>query len=198
MYSWNRRKNPTTGLQASDAYTATAWVVKHADEIGGDPERIAVGGDSCGGNLTAAVALMARDRKYPSLVFQLLLYPCVDYEFERPSCLENAKGYYLTLDAMHWFWEYYLTSETDATNPYASPLPAKDLSNLPPALVVTAEFDPLRDQGEAYAKRLQAANTPVSYKCYDGMIHCFLSFPKQIEQARKGLQEVADAIRVAV
>jgi len=181
-----------------DAYAATVWVARNAQALGGDPGRIAIGGDSCGGNLTAAVALMAREQKYPSLSFQLLLYPCVDYEFERPSCLENAKGYYLTLDAMHWFWKHYLTSETDAANPYASPLRAENLSDLPPALIITAEFDPLRDQGEAYAKRLQEANVPVIYKCYDGMIHCFLSFPKQIERAKEGLQEVVEAIRADV
>ena len=92
----------------------------HALEIGGDPTRIAIGGDSCGGNLTAAVALMARERQGPSLVFQMLIYPCTDYEFERLSCLENAEGYYLTLDAMHWFWKQYLHSEADAVHPYAS------------------------------------------------------------------------------
>jgi len=184
-------------VAAEDAYAATIWAANHALEIGGDPTRIAIGGDSCGGNLAAVVALMARERRSPPLGFQLLLYPCTDYEFERPSALENALGYYLSLDAMRWFWKHYLNSEADAIHPYASPLRAEDLRGLPPALVVTAEFDPLRDQGEAYAKRLREANVPVAYKCYDGMIHCFLSFASELEQAKAGLREVIEALRSA-
>ncbi len=180
-----------------DAYAATAWVARHAQELGGDSTRIAIGGDSCGGNLTAVVALMAREHRSPPLVFQMLLYPCTDYEFERPSCLENGLGYYLTLDAMRWFWMHYLNSSADAAHPHASPLRALDLSNLPPALVITAEFDPLRDQGEAYAMRLLSANVPVTYRCYDGMIHCFLSFAKELERAKEGLREVIEALRSA-
>ena len=184
-------------VAAEDAYAATIWAANRASEIGGDPTRIAIGGDSCGGNLAAVVALMARERRSPPLRFQLLLYPCTDYEFERPSCLENAKGYYLTLDAMRWFWKHYLNSEAEAAHPYASPLRAEDLRGLPSALFVTAQFDPLRDQGEAYAKRLRDANVPVTYKCYDGMIHCFLSFASELEQAQAGLREVIEALRSA-
>ncbi|MBV8887571.1 MAG: alpha/beta hydrolase [Chroococcidiopsidaceae cyanobacterium CP_BM_RX_35] len=199
VVSVNYRLAPEHKFPAAveDAYAATAWVANHASEIGGDPTRIAIGGDSCGGNLTAVVALMARERKTPRLGFQMLLYPCTDYEFERPSALENAFGYYLTLDAMRWFWKHYLNSEVEATHPYASPLRAEDLRGLPSALFVTAQFDPLRDQGEAYAKRLREAKVPVTYKCYDGMIHCFLSFAKELEQARAGLLEVIAALQSA-
>ncbi len=199
VVSVNYRLAPEHKFPAAteDAYAATAWVARHAQELGGDPTRIAIGGDSCGGNLTAVVALMAREHTSPPLVFQMLLYPCTDYEFERPSCLENAKGYYLTLDAMRWFWMHYLKSSADAAHPHASPLRARDLSNLPPALVITAEFDPLRDQGEAYAMRLLEANVPVTYRCYDGMFHCFLSFAKELEQTQAGLREVIEALRSA-
>ena len=199
VVSVNYRLAPEHKFPAAveDAYAATVWVANHASEIGGDPTRVAIGGDSCGGNLTAVVALMARERRSPQLGFQMLLYPCTDYEFERPSALENAKGYYLTLDAMRWFWKHYLNSEAEAAHPYASPLRAEDLRGLPSTLVVTAQFDPLRDQGEAYAKRLREANVPVTYKCYDGMIHCFLSFASELEQAKAGLREVVEALRSA-
>jgi len=197
VVSVNYRLAPEHKFPAAveDAYAACVWVASQAQELGGDPTRIAIGGDSCGGNLTAVVALMARERKNPPLAFQMLLYPCTDYEFERPSCLENAKGYYLTLDAMRWFWRQYLNSEADAAHPSASPLRAEDLSNLPPALVITAQFDPLRDQGEAYATRLREANVPVTYKCYDGMIHCFLSFASKLERAQAALIDISEALR---
>lgn len=180
-----------------DAYAATAWIASHAAQMGGDPARIAIGGDSCGGNISAVVALMARERVGPTLTFQVLLYPCTDYEFDSPSCQQNASGYYLTLEAMHWFWQHYLNNSASAESTYASPLRAFDLRSLPPALVVTAEFDPLRDQGEAYALRLQKAGVPVTCKRYDGMIHCFLSFASRLKRAKDGLEEVTEVLRGA-
>lgn len=180
-----------------DAYAATAWVASHASEIGGDRDRVAVGGDSCGGNLAAVVALMARERENLRLIFQLLIYPCTDYEFDRPSCLENAQGYYLTLDGMRWFWRQYLENEADAAHPYASPLRSESLQNLPPALVITAQFDPLRDQGEAYADRLSKAGVPVTCQCYNGMIHCFLSFPSMLDKAKKAHNQVIKTLQSA-
>ena len=176
-----------------DCYTATKWVAENANAIGGDPTRIAVGGDSAGGNLAAVVALMARDRGKPPLVYQLLVYPCTNFAvFDTPSHRENAEGYFLTKDDMVWFMNLYLRSEADAHNPYASPLRAHDFRGLPPALVVTAEFDPLRDEGEAYAARLREAGVPVVCTRYNGMIHGFLSMP--FEKGKKARREVAAAL----
>jgi len=181
---------------ADDCYAVTRWVAENSEAIGGDPTRIAVGGDSAGGNLAAVVALMARDRGKPPLVYQLLVYPCTNFAvFDTPSHRENAEGYFLTIDDMVWFMNLYLRSEADAHNPYASPLRAHDFRGLPPALVVTAEFDPLRDEGEAYAARLREAGVPVVCTRYNGMIHGFLSMP--LEKGRKARQEVAANLRSA-
>ena len=178
-----------------DCYAATKWVAENANTIGGDPTRIAIGGDSAGGNLTAVIALMARERGTPPLVYQLLVYPATDFANDTPSHRENADGYFLTEDDTVWFMNLYLRSEADANNPYASPLRAQDFSGLPPALVITAEFDPLRDEGEAYAARLSEAGVPVVCTRYNGMIHGFLSMP--FDQARKARQEVAANLRSA-
>jgi acetyl esterase len=182
---------------AEDAYAATRWVAEHAAEIGADPRRIAVGGDSAGGNLAAVVALMARDRGGPSLAFQLLVYPVTDYNFHTESYRQNAEGYLLTRHSMQWFWNHYLTSEADGGNPHASPIRAKDLSGLPPALVITAEFDPLRDEGEAYTNRLREAGVPAAYTCYEGMIHGFFGMSAVVDKAKQAVGEAAGALQVA-
>jgi len=178
-----------------DAFAATRWVADHADEIGMDARRIAVAGDSAGGNLAAAVALMARDRGGPGLAFQLLLYPVLDHRFDTPSYRENATGYHLTRAAMIWSWRHYLNSQQDGDSPYASPARADDLSGLPATLIMTAEYDPLRDEGEAYAERLSAAGVPVTLKRYDGLIHGFARRTNVLERAREALQDAADALR---
>ena len=180
---------------ADDCYATTKWVVENADAIGGDPTRVAVGGDSAGGNLAAVVTLMARDRGTPPLVYQLLIYPVTNFAFDTPSYRENAKGYFLTKDVMVWHWNQYLESEADGQNGYASPLQAEDLRGLPPALVITAEFDPLRDEGEAYAARLREAGVPVVCTRYNGMIHGFLSMP--FDKGQKARQEAAAGLRAA-
>ena len=180
---------------ADDCYAATKWVAENSDAIGGDPTRIAVGGDSAGGNLAAVVALMARHRGTPALVYQLLIYPVTNFAFTTPSYQENAEGYFLTRDAMVWHWNLYLQNEADGHNTYASPLQAQDLYGLPPALVITAEFDPLRDEGEAYAARLREAGVPVVCTRYNGMLHGFLSMP--VEKGKKARQEVAAGLRSA-
>jgi len=183
---------------ADDSYAATRWVAENAAAIGGDPARIAIGGDSAGGNLTAVVALMARDRGGPQLVFQLLVYPVTDDpSANHPSYRENADGYFLTRDMMHWFWDHYRAPGLDRNEPYLSPLRARDLRGLPPALVVTAEFDPLRDEGEAYAAKLREAGVPVQLKRYDGMIHGFFGMGALLTQARTATREAADALRAA-
>jgi len=180
-----------------DCYAATKWVVLNAASFAGDPTRVAVGGDSAGGNLTAAVALMAADRGAPTLAYQLLIYPVTNYAFDTPSYKENADGYLLTRDAMQWFWSHYLASENDGRNAYASPMRARDCRRVPPALVITAEFDPLRDEGEAYAARLREAGVPVEVKRYNGMIHGFFSLGHVLEQGKKAVVDAAARLRAA-
>jgi acetyl esterase len=180
-----------------DSYAATRWIADHATSIGADPARIAVGGDSAGGNLAATVSLAARERGGPPLVFQLLIYPVTDHAYDTPSYKENADGYFLTRDAMVWFWNHYLDREADGRNPLASPLRASDLRSLPPAFVMTAEYDPLRDEGEMYAKRLRDAGVPVTLTRYDGTIHGFFIMGNALSVARRGMQDAAAALRAA-
>jgi acetyl esterase/lipase len=182
---------------ADDCYAATIWAAQHATRLNGDPSRIAVGGDSAGGNLAAAVALMARDRGGLSLIFQLLVYPVTARDFETASYRQNAEGYNLTLDGMRWYWEQYLQSPDDASHPYAAPMVARDLKGLPPALVITAEYDPLCDEGEAYAKRLQAAGVATTCKRYDGMIHGFFGMPAVLDQGKQAIADACAALRQA-
>jgi acetyl esterase len=181
-----------------DAYAATAWIARNAAEFGADPKRVAVGGDSAGGNLAAVVALMSRDRGGPVIKFQVLIYPITDWNFDTPSYRENADGYFLTRDSMIWFGQQYLTKESDADSPYASPLRAKSLADLPPAFVMTAEYDPLRDEGEAYAKRLTEEGVPTELKRYHGMIHGFVRRLRLMGQARTALADVAAALKKAL
>lgn len=182
---------------ADDCYAATKWVAENAESFGGDSSRIAVGGDSAGGNLAAVVTLMARDRGGPAICFQVLVYPVTDFNFNRPSYVENAEGYFLTREGMQWFWNHYLGDERDGAEPYASPLREKDLSSLPPALVLTAEYDPLRDEGEEYAARLRTAGVPTRLTRYDGMIHAFFRRTDQFARAEEAQAEVAEALRKA-
>jgi acetyl esterase len=181
-----------------DAYAATSWAAANPAEISGDPARLAVGGDSAGGNLAAAVALMARDRGSPKLAFQLLIYPISSFQFDFPSYQENAQGFLLTTADMRWYWGHYLAAEEDGRGPYASPLQAPDLSGLPPALVITAEYDPLRDEGEAYAACLREAGAQVTSTCYRGMIHGFLTRAAVLDQGKHGLQQATEALRNAL
>jgi acetyl esterase len=183
---------------ADDCYAATQWVMNNATLINGDPDRVAVGGDSAGGNLAAVVALMARDRGGPALVFQLLVYPVTDYYTPgTPSYQQNADGYFLSRDDMAWFWNHYLNGEADADNPYACPLRAASLAGLPSALVITAEFDPLRDEGEMYAARLRESGVAAALVRYDGMIHGFFSMAGVLEQGKKALALAAARLRSA-
>jgi acetyl esterase len=180
---------------AEDAYAAVRWVAGHAAEINADPRRIAVGGDSAGGNLAAVAALMARDRGGPALLYQVLIYPVTHYAFDTASYRENGEGYMLTRDSMVWFWHHYLEAPEQGKSPYASPLLADNLSDLPPALVITAEYDPLRDEGGAYATRLREAGVPVIQKRYDGTIHGFFWMAGVLEEGRKAMEEVAQRLR---
>ena len=180
-----------------DCYAATLWVAEHAAEINGDASRIAVGGDSAGGNLTAVVTQMVRDQGGPRLVFQLMIYPGTDFTSQTLSKKENGEGYFLTLEDMDWYEGHYLNSEADKLNPLASPLLAKDLSNLPPALILTAEYDPLRDEGEEYGRRLREAGVPVIVRRYNGLIHGFFGMALIVDEAKRAVQETSQTLREA-
>ena len=178
-----------------DAYAATNWVAENSDAIQADPDRLAVGGDSAGGHLAAVVALMARDRKGPRIDLQVLIYPITNYDFNTPSYAENKEGYLLTRDLMKWFWRHYVKDEGEANHPYVSPLQAENLKDLPPALIITAEYDPLRDEGEAYGKRLQEAGVKVALSRYPGMIHAFVRMTARLDKAREAVDEIAGTVR---
>jgi acetyl esterase/lipase len=179
-----------------DCVFATRWIAEHASELEGDATRLVVGGDSAGGNLAAAATLRLRDQGGLPLVGQLLIYPVTDYHTPgTPSYRENAEGYGLTRDTMVWFWDHYLTGSAQAADPYASPLQASDLANLPPALVQTAEYDPLRDEGEAYAAKLRAAGTPATLTRWDGLNHGFLFWVGRVDKAGEAMGECCSWLR---
>lgn len=182
---------------AEDCYFATCWLAERAADLGAKPDQLVVGGDSAGGNLAAAVSIMARDRGVPQISYQLLIYPvtapAAGTEFA--SYEQNADGYLLTRAAMHWFWDMYLAKPEDGDNPYASPLKADDLSGLPPAMVVTEEFDPLRDEGLEYARRLREAGVSTTSVHYDGLIHGFFWMGGIFHQVRDLLDQIATELR---
>jgi acetyl esterase len=177
-----------------DAYQATCWVAEQAEEFGIDLTRIALGGDSAGGNLAIVTSLLARDRGGPKIAFQVLIYPVTHYSFDTPSYQECADGYGLNREAMEYYWNQYLARPEDGRNPLASPLLA-NLQGLPPALVITAEFDPLRDEGEALADRLREAGVEVEAKRYAGQIHGFFTMAGLLDASRKLQQDIAQALR---
>ncbi len=180
-----------------DTYAATQWVHEHAAELGGDPDRIAIGGDSGGATFATTVCMMARDRGGPPLRFQFLINPGgMDYDYARPSCIDNAEGYFLTLKAMKWIEGIYFASPDDQDGDWrAAPGLAPDLAGLPPAVVITAEFDPVRDQGRAYVARLRDAGVEVSHTDYPGMIHGWVNMFHVVDDGRKGIEEIGAAIR---
>ncbi len=183
---------------ADDCHAATVWVGAHAGELGGDSSRIAVAGDSAGGNLAAVVPLMIKELGGPALAFQLLVYPVTGVpEDGRPSYKENGTDYMLTKDAMGWFSDQYAASPADFEHRWFSPTRAADLTGLPPALVITAEFDPLRDEGEDYGRMLQAAGVACTITRYDGMIHGFFGMELALDQARVAQLEAAAALKGA-
>ncbi len=183
---------------ADDAWAATRWVVAHAERLGIDARRLAVGGDSAGGNLAAVVALLARDAGGPDIRLQVLLYPVTDVGVEWPSYQEFAEGYLLTSESMRWFIAHYLNVETEAADWRASPLRAASLAGLPPALIITAGFDPLRDEGEAYARALRTAGVRVDYACYGGMIHGFVPMGRLIDTGNRAVSHIAGSLREAL
>jgi acetyl esterase len=183
---------------ADDAFAATQFVAEHAADFGIDPTLLAVGGDSAGGNLAVVVALRARDAGGPALAFQLLVYPLVDFtDHDSESMREYGDGHFLTTPVMDYFADHYLPAGVDRRQPWVSPLHA-NLAGLPPAFVLTAECDPLRDQGEAFAERLKHAGVPTAVKRYDGMIHPFFSLGGIIEGGRTAMADAAEALKIAL
>jgi acetyl esterase len=190
VLSTDYRRAPEAPFPAAldDALAATRWAAEHLDELGGDPARLAVAGDSAGGNLAAVVAQLACDTG-PALAGQLLIYPGTDFVTRHPSQEENAEGYFLTLADMEWFADHY-TGDADRSDPRLSPALSTDLAGLPPAVIATAEYDPLRDQGNAYADALEAAGVPVVKRCYPGLIHGFFDLSALSPAAAAAVSEV--------
>ncbi len=181
---------------ADDAYAALEWVAEHAESFGGDPTKLGVAGTSAGGNLAAVTALRAREFDGPTLSHQSLLYPVTNYDFDTDSYAENEDGPLLSRADMEWFWNHYLRSSVDGANPYASPLRANNLSGLPPATVVTCGYDPLRDEGIAYADRLAEAGVSVRHDHYPDVAHGFLSLTDAVSTADEAMDAVANSIRM--
>jgi len=184
----------------ADCYAATGWVADNAPTLGAEPGTLLTCGDSAGANLAAAVGLLARDRDGPDIDHQVLAYPPTDYAFDTDSYEENAQGYFLTRADMQRFWNAYLRSETDGTHPYASPLRAETLSGLPRSLVVTAGFDPLRDEGVAFADRLSDAGVPTLHRQYDAMIHGFLTMLSnpELDGARDAIASIGETLQAGL
>lgn len=181
-----------------DCLHATRWAAAHAAALRANPTRIAVGGDSAGGNMAAVTALRLRDEGGPALCGQLLMYPVTDYHTPgTPSYEENAEGYGLTRDTMKWFWAHYLNDPSEAAHPHASPLRATNLAGLPPALVITAEYDPLRDEGELYAQKLRAAGVWTALSRYDGVNHGFMFWVGVVDKAGVAMKEACAWLRGA-
>lgn len=180
---------------AEDAYAATQWVMSNAARLNGDPKRVAVGGESAGGNLATVSCLMARDRGGRMPVHQMLIYPVTNYAFDTPSYQENANAKPLNRAMMIWFWSQYLRSESDGSNPYASPLRAENLRGMPPATVIIAEIDPLRSEGQAYAQRLRQAGIPMRATNYNGVTHEFFGTGAVVNKARQAVKEAAAGLR---
>ncbi len=182
-----------------DCYAAARWAADNASAGGWDRTRIAVGGTSAGGTLATAVAMMARDRGGPSLAFQLFVYPATQRELTTPSHSQFANDNYYVLSRadMEWFWGHYLAAPADAANPYACPARAASLAGLPPAMVITAEYDPLRDEGEAYAARLKEAGVATVLRRYDGVTHGFFGMAAVLDKARQAIDDSAAALRSA-
>ncbi|ORA28209.1 alpha/beta hydrolase [Mycobacterium aquaticum] len=176
---------------AEDLYAALRWAAEHAGELGGDPARLVIAGDSAGGNLAAVTAILARDRGGPVVAAQALLYPVIAADFTTESYRQFATGYYNTAAAMAWYWDQYIPNVSDRTHPHASPLRA-ELSGLPPAVVLTAGFDPLRSEGDRYAEALAAQGVPVHHRRYSGAIHGFMTMPALTVTGEARRQVAAD------
>lgn len=198
VVSVNYRQAPEAPYPAAvtDAYDATQWVLQNASKIGGDSNRVAVAGESAGGNLATVVCLLAKENSGRMPVAQLLVYPVTDLVGQNyPSYAENEDTMPLHTSMMPWFGKYYIPDENQRREPTASPLFAEDLSGLPPAIVITAEHDPLRDQGELYAEKLAAAGVSVNSKRYDGVTHEFFGLAGAVSKAKEAVAQAADGLK---
>jgi acetyl esterase len=182
---------------AEDCYAALVWAAAHGEALGADTTRIALSGDSAGGNMTIAVSLMARDRGGPRVLLQVPIYPVADHDFTTSSYQQCAEGYGMGAADMRWFWDHYVPDVSRRNEAYASPLRAESLKGLPPALVITAEYDVLRDEGEAYARRLQQAGVPTTLRRYKGMIHGFVGQFAVMDQGRVAVNQIVSALKFA-
>lgn len=193
------RRAPESPFPAGleDCYAALCWVAEHAAELSLDSTRLAVGGASAGGNLAAAVALLARERDGPDLVLQVLVYPPLDHRAETPSMTESLDPLFFGREDLAWCWSHYLVEPTDGDSPLASPLCAQDLHGLPAALVITAELDPVRDQGELYAARLEEAGVPVNLVRFEGAVHGFFSKADRFDAGAEAQALAASTLRLA-
>ena len=180
-----------------DCFAATGWVADNGASLGIDPRRLAVGGDSAGGNLGAVVSLLARDKGAPRIACQLLIYPATDAAMRHDSIARYAEGYVLTRSTMRWFYDQYLRIPEDAADWRVSPLLASDLAGLPAAFVLTAGYDPLCDEGDAYAARLAAAGVPVTHRRFPGQVHGFVTNGRVIRAAETALDEAAAVLKAA-
>ena len=181
-----------------DCYAALCWAAEHATELGGHDGPVGVGGESAGGNLTAAVTLMARERGGPAIAQQVLLVPAVARHFDGLSRRDPEQSAEAGPRALEWIWQLYLANEADGANPFASPLDAESLAGLPPALVITAEYDVVRDEGAAYARRLREEGVPVEHRHFEGMSHGFAAWPDKIDAAQECLDLMGAAFRRAL
>lgn len=181
-----------------DAFEATEYVAAHPEEFGIDPNRIAVGGDSAGGNLAAAVAIEARDAGGPPIAFQMLIYPVLDAACDTPSYRECDEGCGLTAATMRYFWDCYLPHAEAGESRWASPARARDLRGLPPALIQTAEFDVLRDEAEDYGRRLRADGVPVECRRYDALIHGYFHLAGIIDRGAAAIDDAARALKTGL
>lgn len=176
---------------AEDCYLATCWVANHVKELNIAPGKLGVWGESCGGNLATVVSMMARDRKGPQITCQIIITAMLEYDFTTQSYLNNGQGQYLlSQDSMQWFWDCYITNKADKNNPYCAPCTAVDLSNLPPAFVVTVGFDPLHDEGKKYSDQLKFAGVQTQYRCYSGLIHGFFDLYSTSALAKNACHEI--------
>ncbi len=180
-----------------DAYAAVVWAFQNAKRFGGDSERIAVGGDSAGGTLAAVVAQMVRDRAGIPLKFQLLVYPVTDAAMDTASHRDATNEFGLNRDAMAWYWDRYAPEGVDRADPYVSPLKQENLEGLPPAYVITAECDPLRDEGNAYADALRAAGVPVESECFAGQVHAFFVNAHRFPEGMRAVETATTLLRKA-
>ena len=184
-------------VAVDDSYAALEWVGEHAGEMARPGAPLFVAGDSAGGNLAAVMALRSRDRGGPPIAAQILIYPVTDADFERPSYTDPGNQLLLTREAMAWFWDHYVPDASRRVEPDASPLRAADLAGLPPAVVLTAEHDVLRDEGEAYAERLEAAGVPVNFQRHEGQTHGFFTL-LMLPGSERGFQQVVKAVRATI